>query len=365
MRTLYYNGSLYTGDPENPEAGAMVVENGEILWAGGKPGERLAWEEIFGEDVPEHKVDLKGRFVTSGFIDSHMHMVEYGKLLGEVSLADHTGSLKEVCDRVKEFIKENQIPKGTWVCGRGWNQDYFQDEKRFITCRDLDQVSAEHPIFLARACGHVVSVNSKAMELAGVTRETTRPSDGRFQVDHEGEPNGVFEENGISLVKDAIPPVTIQKVKEFILTAQRALNSFGITTVHTDDFLSLNGVDYEMVLRAYRELEEEGRQRFMPSGMEVWRWWSAPLRNALRKCPGRTTVTASSTVRSPQSLSWRKLRSCPFIPMPRVFSWIMTVRSWKAGWGGNGQGIPISSGPCSIWARACPMGRTARWRRPM
>ena len=75
MRTLYYNGSLYTGDPENPEAGAMVVENGEILWAGGKPGERLAWEEIFGEDVPEHKVDLKGRFVTSGFIDSHMHMV--------------------------------------------------------------------------------------------------------------------------------------------------------------------------------------------------------------------------------------------------------------------------------------------------
>ncbi|MCI9635643.1 MAG: amidohydrolase [Hungatella sp.] len=259
MRTLYYNGSLYTGDPENPEAGAMVVENGEILWAGGKPGERLAWEEIFGEDVPEHKVDLKGRFVTSGFIDSHMHMVEYGKLLGEVSLADHTGSLKEVCDRVKEFIKENQIPKGTWVCGRGWNQDYFQDEKRFITCRDLDQVSAEHPIFLARACGHVVSVNSKAMELAGVTRETTQPSDGRFQVDHEGEPNGVFEENGISLVKDAIPPVTIQKVKEFILAAQRALNSFGITTVHTDDFLSLNGVDYEMVLRAYRELEEEGR----------------------------------------------------------------------------------------------------------
>ncbi len=254
MRTLYNNGRLYTGDEKRPEASAMVVEDGVITWVGENPeeamGENRSWDE---------SIDLKGRFVTPGFIDSHMHVVEYGKLLQEVSLADFTGSLKAVCHRVKEFIREKQVPEGAWVCGRGWNQDYFEDEKRFINCHDLDEVSTRHPIFLARACGHVVAVNSKAMELAGVTRESAQPSDGRFQVDSLGEPLGIFEENAISMVKDAIPAVTAEKVKEYILEAERALNSFGITSVHTDDFLSLNGGDYEMVLKAYRELEEEGR----------------------------------------------------------------------------------------------------------
>ncbi|MCI8889065.1 MAG: amidohydrolase [Hungatella sp.] len=254
MRTLYNNGRLYTGDEKRPEASAMVVEDGVITWVGENPeeamGENRSWDE---------SIDLKGRFVTPGFIDSHMHVVEYGKLLQEVSLADFTGSLKAVCHRVKEFIREKQVPEGAWVCGRGWNQDYFEDEKRFINCHDLDEVSTRHPIFLARACGHVVAVNSKAMELAGVTRESAQPSDGRFQVDSLGEPLGIFEENAISMVKDAIPAVTAEKVKEYILEAERALNRFGITSVHTDDFLSLNGGDYEMVLKAYRELEEEGR----------------------------------------------------------------------------------------------------------
>ena len=107
-----------------------------------------------------------------------------------------------------------------------------------------DEASTRHPIFLARACGHVVAVNSKAMELAGVTRESAQPSDGRFQTDSLGEPLGIFEENAISMVKDAIPAVTAEKVKEHILEAVKALNSFSITSVHTDDFLSINGSDY-------------------------------------------------------------------------------------------------------------------------
>ena len=249
MKTLYYNGSLYTGDPGFPMASAMTVESGVILWVGQDPENQEA----------DQKVNLKGRFVTPGFIDSHMHVVEYGKLLKEVPLADSTGSVEQVCGRVRDFIRDNQVPEGTWVCGRGWNQDYFQDEKRFLTCRDLDRISTEHPVYLARACGHVVSVNSKAMELAGITRETCQPSDGHFQVDDQGEPNGVFEENAVSMIKRVIPAVTVDRVREYILEAEKSLNSFGITSVHTDDFLSLSGVDYEMVLEAYRQLEKEGR----------------------------------------------------------------------------------------------------------
>lgn len=296
MRTLYYNGNIYTGDPENPAASAMAVEDGKIVWVGYEPGEgnsggsglgedshggsipgedsqegggpgkdshgesgsgRGGYQEGEGEEKTE-KVDLRGRFVTPGFIDSHMHVVEYGKLLQEVSLADCTGSLEQVCQRVKAFIEERRIMPGTWVCGRGWNQDYFEGEKRFVNCHDLDRVSTEHPIFLARACGHVVSVNSKAMELAGVTRDSVQPADGYFQVDDRGEPLGIFEENAVSMVKDVIPAPAVSQVKEYILKAARSLNSFGITSVHTDDFLSLTGVDYEMILKAYRELEAEG-----------------------------------------------------------------------------------------------------------
>lgn len=259
MKTLYYNGHFYTGDEKKPQASAMAVEDGVISWVGDILKKEKDTPESWDAEKWDKKVDLKGGFVTPGFIDSHMHVVEYGKLLEEVPLAGYTGSLKAVCGRVREFITEHKVPEGAWVCGRGWNQDYFQDEKRFINCHDLDQVSTKHPIFLARACGHVVAVNSKAMELAGITRESPQPWDGHFQVDEKGEPLGIFEENAISMVKDVIPAATVEKVKEYILGAEKSLNSFGITSVHTDDFLSLSGVNYETVLRAYRELEQEGK----------------------------------------------------------------------------------------------------------
>lgn len=258
MKTLYYNGRLYTGDRENPEASAMAVEDGRIIWVGELPAVGKGSQEDALGDWDE-KRDLKGRFLTPGLIDSHMHVLEYGKFLQEVSLAECTGSLEEVCGRVKEFIEEEKVPEGAWVCGRGWNQDYFQDEKRFLNCHDLDAVSTKHPIFLARACGHVVAVNSKAMELAGVTGESPQPEDGHFRTDEKGEPLGIFEENAIDMVKRAMPADTLEKVKEYIAAAQKSLNGFGITSAHTDDFLALAGVGYETVLKAYRELEEEGR----------------------------------------------------------------------------------------------------------
>ena len=104
MRTLYYNGNLYTGDPENPAASAMAVEDGTIVWAGNDSEGNGPWKAESPGEGQGRKVDLKGRFVTPGFIDSHMHVVEYGKLLREVPLADYTCSLEQVCGRVKRFI---------------------------------------------------------------------------------------------------------------------------------------------------------------------------------------------------------------------------------------------------------------------
>lgn len=255
MRTLYYNGKLFTADPDRPWASAMAVEDRRITWVGDKPFQ----DASLRENLPERRIDLKGRFAAPGFIDSHMHLLGYGKLLEEVSLAGHTDSPEEVCRTVKKFVEEKGLSEGTWVCGRGWNQDYFQGEKRYLDRRDLDKISRKHPIFLTRACGHLASANTLAMELAGIGRDTKQPRDGRFWVDGQGEPLGIFEENAICMVKNAIPMASLEEVKAYICKACRKLNSYGITSVHSDDFLSLPQAGYETVLKAYRELEQEGR----------------------------------------------------------------------------------------------------------
>lgn len=255
MRTLYYNGKLFTANPDMPWASAMIVEDKTIVWVGDNPFE----DEAVGGQLPKQRTDLKGSFVAPGFIDSHMHLVEYGKLLEEISLADHTGSLEEVCRTVGEFIETNRIPEGTWVCGRGWNHDYFQGEKRYPDCHDLDRISSNHPIFLTRACGHLAVANTKAMELAGIKKGIKQPKDGRIVTDRQGEPTGVLEENAICLVKQAIPPASPEDVKRMIEAACRQLNRFGITSVHSDDFLSLPQTGHKTVLEAYRQLEAEGK----------------------------------------------------------------------------------------------------------
>ena len=254
MTTLYDNGKLFTADPARPWASAMAVENGDIVWVGDDPFGDWAFP---GNETAE-RIDLGGKFVTPGFIDSHMHLVGYGRLLGEVSLTEHTGSLSKMCDAVRAFIEKNQIPEGAWVCGRGWNQDHFQDEKRYPDCHDLDGISDKHPIFLTRACGHLAVANTMAMRLAGMGADTPQPKDGRFLVDSQGAPLGIFEENAITMIKNAICGPSLLEVKSYIRAACKKLNSFGITSVHSDDFLSLPQTGYETVLQAYRELEQEG-----------------------------------------------------------------------------------------------------------
>ena len=87
--------------------------------------------------------DLKGRFVCAGFNDSHMHLLNYGNALRTADLSQHTQSLAGMKEYMKEFIREQSPKPGTWVRGRGWNHDYFEDERRFPNRRDLDMISTE------------------------------------------------------------------------------------------------------------------------------------------------------------------------------------------------------------------------------
>ena len=229
---VYYHAHIYDNN-----ATAFVEDEGKIIFVG---SDKEALQ--YSQDV----VDLNGKYVYPGFNDSHMHVVNYGKTLKNVMLTDYTSSLKEMLEELKRHVKEGQ-----WLLGRGWNHDYFQDVHRFPTREDLDTISQDTPIVITRTCGHVCVANSKAIELACINNQDI--SGGSYDLE-----SGMFKENATFLIYDAIPQPTIEDIKEYILLAQKNLNSYGITSVHSDDFLSATS-NYKDALQALEELSQENK----------------------------------------------------------------------------------------------------------
>jgi len=249
MKTIYYNGTVYTG--ELPCTEAFIVEDGKFTFAGASAD---ALEQYQPED---EKLDLNGAFVCAGFNDSHMHLLDYGQVLNNARLDQHTHSLSDMISYLKEFVETHGSCRGSWVIGRGWNQDYFSDTDKMPTRWDLDQASTELPICAIRACGHALSVNSKALELLGITADTPQPEGGEIVLEN-GEPNGVFFDDALKLVYEAIPVPTKDEVKNMILTACKALNSYGVTSSQTDDYCIFTGLPWQTINEAYQELEKDG-----------------------------------------------------------------------------------------------------------
>ena len=242
MRTIYYGGAVYTGDL--PLAEAFVVEDGKFIFAGANE-EALTFE---GEQV-----NLEGKFVCAGFNDSHMHLLNYGQALKVAPLYAHTESLADLIT----CLKEQKPSRGGWIIGRGWNQDFFTDCDRMPNRWDLDEVSTEYPVLAGRACGHALVVNSKALEILGITGERAQVPGGRIVMEN-GQPNGVFFDNAMDMVYDGIPAPNREELKDMIRLACKKLNSYGITSCQSDDYCVFAGVSWQEVMAAYQELEAAG-----------------------------------------------------------------------------------------------------------
>lgn len=167
--------------------------------------------------------------------------------------------MEELNLRVARFIMDKDIKESKWVRGAGWNQDYFQDEKRFPTRYDLDNISTKHPIVVSRACGHVVVVNSKGLEILNINKDTPQVEGGHFDLDENGEPNGIFRENAIGLVSGSLPSPTVEEIKSMMINGIVDLNRCGITSIGTDDFEALPDRNYVNVMKAFLELKEENK----------------------------------------------------------------------------------------------------------
>lgn len=243
MRTVYYHGTVYTG--ELPLQEAFVVEEDRFLFVGSST-------EAMSMDADKY-VDLKGKFVCAGFNDSHMHLLNYGQTLTIAPLHKHTASLEDMITS----LQATKPGRGGWILGRGWNQDSFSDVHRMPNRWDLDRVSLRYPVCATRACGHALSVNSKALELLGITAATPQIEGGEIVLEN-GIPNGIFLDNAMDAVLAAIPAPDKEAVKDMLRSGCRALNAYGITSCHSDDYSTFRELPWQTVNEAYRELIDAG-----------------------------------------------------------------------------------------------------------
>lgn len=249
MKTIYYNGRIYTG--KLPLVNAFIVENGIFTYSGSN---ETALNKAREEDIC---IDLNGKFVCAGFNDSHMHIVSLGNALRTADLSAHTCSLEEMIAYFKDFAESNSNNSASWIVGRGWNQDYFDDTERMPDRYDLDKVSVCQPVIAVRCCGHAMTVNSKAIEILGITTDTVQPVGGTIGIAN-GVPDGRFFDNAMSIVYNAMPAPGKSEIKEMILSACKELNSYGVTSCHSDDYASFANLSWREVKDAFTELEAAG-----------------------------------------------------------------------------------------------------------
>ncbi|HET9234894.1 MAG TPA: amidohydrolase, partial [Candidatus Eisenbacteria bacterium] len=216
------NAVIWTGDPARPWAESMIVENGRI----GAVGSRA------DTDLPGAvRIDLQGAFVCPGFVDAHAHVLGYGRRRTRVDLTG-ARSLEEATERVRGYVgTRREQARDTWVRGRGWDQNDWPKQV-FPTREDLDRVTSDLPIVLTRVDGHAYWVNTRALSLAGITRESKDPPGGKIVRDTEGQPSGILVDNAMDLVATVIPHETDAENREAIAKAAELLARAGLTGVH-------------------------------------------------------------------------------------------------------------------------------------
>ena len=223
---VIYNAKIYVEKGHFEEA--LLAVDGVIRSIGSN-------EEILSQAPTDaRRYDAAGRTVVPGFNDSHQHMQSVGEILSNIRLlgADSIGEVKR---RVREFIEKNHPAPGTVLHGMGWNQDYFKDEHRLLLKEDLDEMAPDYPLILERACGHILTANSSALALAGITGSTVSGEGGAIDLNEKGEPTGVIRENACSRVLSIIPPATEETLDAQLRLAMAHAAECGVTSVQSMD----------------------------------------------------------------------------------------------------------------------------------
>lgn len=235
---LIKNATIYTVDKDFSTANALVVKDGKILEIGLKPELELKY------NIKE-TYDAKGNTVVPGLIDAHAHLYGLGLGLQQVDLVGTT-SFDEILGKVIAFQEERN---SEYIIGRGWDQNDW-DNKNYPTKKELDSIFPNTPVALQRVDGHAYLVNSKALELAGITAKTKVP--GGEVVLENGEPTGILIDSPMDLIDKTFPEITNEVSIEALLDAEKICLQYGLTTV---DDAGLNRNIIELI----DALQKEGK----------------------------------------------------------------------------------------------------------
>lgn len=238
------NGAVYTVDKKSSWAEAVAVRGDKIVYVGTDEGAKA----YIGKDTKV--TDLKGQMVLPGFIDSHTHASKTTGLIYSIDLFDGE-SVEEYVATIEKFVKEH--PNEPTLQGRGWSNPVVPGigPRKEV----LDKIVPTTPLALTSDDGHSLWVNSAALKLAGITKDTPNPEGGIIERDPKtGEPSGTLRESAMDLVLAKIGGYTVQQYKSGIEAYQDKAVERGVTTVRDPDMLR-----YPNVLEAYEELAKEDK----------------------------------------------------------------------------------------------------------
>jgi len=238
------NAKVRTMNPSQPIAEAVAISKDRIV--------KVGTDEEINSWIGKNTVvlNLHGKTVFPGFIDTHIHVADFGRLLRWFDLRDIT-SIKELQNSLK--AQAQKTSSGKWIVGRGWNHSRFE-EKRLPTLSDLDSASPDTPVILYHESAMMCIVNSKALELAHITKLTPAPIGGSIDKDAKtGELTGVLRDTATALVWKIVPEPTEDELLDSVKLACGKISEAGVTSVH---WMVLSETEISLInkLRAQKKL---------------------------------------------------------------------------------------------------------------
>ncbi|KPK77437.1 MAG: hypothetical protein AMJ79_03360 [Phycisphaerae bacterium SM23_30] len=218
---IFVNGHIVTMDENNPEVEAMAVRAGKIIAVG-------TTEEMERSFFYPELVDLKGKTLMPGIIESHGHLLTLGESFLKLNVMG-VETPDEVVEKVKEQLQN--IPTGQWLIGWGWDDGAWADN--YPTNEKLNAVSPDNPTLLNGLHGFALWANDKALEIAGITKDTPNPPNGIIFKDVQtGRPTGILKDQAQQLLTKYIPPLSRQQLEEALRLAIDECVRYGCTSVH-------------------------------------------------------------------------------------------------------------------------------------
>jgi predicted amidohydrolase YtcJ len=217
------NANIITMNPKNPHAEAIAIKKDRII----KVGKSIDIPPFINKST--EVLDLNGKTVLPGFIDTHIHIADFGRTLNWLDLKN-ADSIQAIQEAIKQ--KAQTTPKNKWILGSGWNQNNLK-EKRAPTRQELDEAAPNNPVVIYHQLGRTCATNTKALKKANITQNTPNPKNGTIDKNPQtNTPTGILHGDATDLIWNKIPPPTQQETLESTKHAIQKIIEAGITTAH-------------------------------------------------------------------------------------------------------------------------------------